>query len=392
MRVLLLDTAFAAAPIYRFLVEAGHEVWAMGNRAADLVARKAGPNWIEQDYSDVAAVEAHVARLGIERVVPGCTDVSIDTCCRLSVGVDLRDGAEVTDTLRDKGQFRAVCARLDLPAPRVVDVATFPRAGRHICKPVDAFSGRGITVFDGMDTAALEGALAFARAASPTGTAIVETFAEGDLYSCSAFVEAKRLTEAFFVIEGSSVNPYAVDTSYVVHDMPPACVRAIREALERLSAFLDLRDGLLHTQFILADGLPVIIEATRRCPGDLYPLLIEYSTGFRHAAKYASYFLGEPLDARHGERRHILRHTVTADDDGCFEGLVFRGSERVAGYFPLVPMGERLRARQGNRAGLLFCEEPGHDELLAAYDRFLARRAYRVDDARLPASGAAASA
>ena len=75
MKVLLLDTAFAAAPVYDGLIHAGHEVWVMGNRAQDLLAAKAGGNWIEQDYSQVAAVIAHIRRLGIERVVPGCTDL-----------------------------------------------------------------------------------------------------------------------------------------------------------------------------------------------------------------------------------------------------------------------------------------------------------------------------
>ena len=38
--MLLLDTAFAAAPIYDSLVRAGHDVWVMGNRANDLLAKK----------------------------------------------------------------------------------------------------------------------------------------------------------------------------------------------------------------------------------------------------------------------------------------------------------------------------------------------------------------
>src|SRR5579863_2192556 len=129
MKVLLLDTAFASVPIYDFLVQGGHDVWVMGNRPDDLLARKAGANWIEQDYSQVDAVESHIAHLGIERVVPGCTDVSIECCSQLSVAADFRDSAKVNDILGDKGAFRAICEQIELPAPRVVAESDFPLPG-----------------------------------------------------------------------------------------------------------------------------------------------------------------------------------------------------------------------------------------------------------------------
>jgi hypothetical protein len=379
MKILLLDTAFAAAPIYSSLIACGHDVWVAGNRSGDLLARKAGANWIEQDYGQTVAIQHHVARLGIDRVVPGCTDVSIETCLRLNAGPHLGDSPEVNTTLSNKQLFRKLCAQLDLPAPRVLEAAAFPLPGQFICKPVDAFSGRGMTVFDGSDLPALHQALSTARAASPTSSAIIETFVAGDLHSCTAFVENHKLTDAFFVKEGASVNPFAVDTSYVVHDMPLECIRLLCESLEKLCASLKLRDGLLHTQFILSGTKPMIIEIMRRCPGDLYSLLIEYSTGFRYAAKYASYFLGEKLDARPKARRHILRHTVTADEDVPFGGLTFGDSPRVCGFFPITAMGGQLRARQGNRAGILFCEHSSYADLLNAHQLFLERRAYRVD-------------
>ena len=378
MRVLLLDTAFGSAPIYDFLVHAGHDVWVMGNRPNDVVARRAGANWIEQDYSRFTAVEHHVRRLGIERVVPGCTDVSIEICSQLNVVADLRDSTEANKSLGDKGRFRAICQQIELPAPRLVEESAFPLPGQFISKPVDSFSGRGISVFDGSDLPEVRHCIDVARQASPTSRVLIENFIPGDLYSCSAFVEKHNLTEGFFVREGSSVNPFAVDTSYVVRDLPPKTMRVLREGLERLCAFLKLKDGLLHTQFILREKQPAIVEVSRRCPGDLYPLLIEYTTGFPYAAKYASYFLGERITGRRQTRRHILRHTVTADDDCYFEGLVFPQSHKIHAFFPIVPMGERLRSRQGNRAGILFCESSSYADLKNTYQIFLDRRTYGV--------------
>jgi hypothetical protein len=378
MKVLLLDTAFSSAPIYDYLVRAGHEVWVMGNRHADLLAMQAGSNWIQQDYSQVLEVEKHVLRHGIEYVVPGCTDVSIDVCLQLNMNPDLHDTAEVNGILSNKALFRNLCVELALPAPRVIPKENFPLQGRFICKPVDAFSGRGITIFNGNDGAALEAAYAIAREASPTSTALIETFEAGELYSCSAFVDCQRISTAFYVREGSSANPFAVDTSYIDYGLPPQCAKPLVESLEKLCAALRLKDGLLHTQFILTETNLSIVEVARRCPGDLYSLLIEFSSGFAYAAQYASYFVGAKQESKSNQQRNILRHTVTSAENTIFGGLRLGASNTVTAYFPTCAMGQILLARQGNRAGILFCESATREQLLQDYQIFISRKAYDV--------------
>jgi hypothetical protein len=148
MKVLLLDTAFAAAPLYDALVMAGHEVWVMGNRASDLLAQRAQGRWIEQDYSHVAAVESHVLAGQFSRVIPGCTDVSIATCARLSVMQGHMDASDTNTVISDKALFREISARIGMRAPRVVQPEALPAAGRLICKPVDSFIGQGISFFE----------------------------------------------------------------------------------------------------------------------------------------------------------------------------------------------------------------------------------------------------
>lgn len=376
MRILLLDTAFAAAPIYDYLINAGHDVWVMGNRAKDILAVRAGSNWIEQDYSRVDAVAAHVKQLGIERIVAGCTDVSIETCLSLQHNPQLHDSFETNLTLSNKAAFRRLCQELGLPAPQRVNESSFPLRGRFICKPVDAFSGRGITVFNGEDASALEHAIANAKKSSPTANMLIETFAYGQLYSCSAFVKEQRLTDKFYVIEGASANPYAVDTSHLVYDLPEASTQKLEASLEKICSALQLKDGLLHTQFILSDDEPCIIELTRRCPGDLYSLLIEYSTGFPYAAKYAASLIGEPLDTQQTTKRYVLRHTVTSLASSIYSGVNFCEPTSVRAFFPILQMGEPLLPLQGNRAGILFTETDSYEKLVTDYVRFMRRTVY----------------
>lgn len=378
MKVLLLDSAFSAEPMYEYLIAAGHDVWVMGSRSSDVLAVRASERWVNQDYSKPEEVLKHLKRLNIDAVVPGCTDVSLETCTQIGAPWFLGDTRAVNEALSNKAEFRRLCGELELPAPRAHALTSFPKRGQFICKPVDAFSGRGISVFDGEDASALQAAVASARQASPTSSIVVENFCAGDLYSCSAFVVHGKLTAPHFVREGSSANPYAVDTSCVVFDLDAHVIESLITGLERLSVHLGLSDGLLHTQFILSDGKPYIVEITRRCPGDLYSRLIELSTDFPYAASYASAFLGDIRVGMPMAERHVLRHTVTSFEGGVYGGLFFRTSQTVKAFYPLAQIGASLLPKQGNRAGVIFLDFPNRMEMLKSFESFLARDAYRV--------------
>lgn len=378
MKVLLVDTGFSALPIYDHLVASGHDVWAMGNRPNDSIARRAGPRWIAQDYSNVLEVGRHADRLGIERLVPGCTDVSIKTCTEIRGGDGYLDRAEVNDILADKKAFRSLCDALNLPAPRSVPAGQLPDKGHFICKPSDAFSGRGITVFNAGDVEATRQAIAAAKEASPTGQVVVETFVEGHLHSWSVFIESGCVRDGFFVLEGSSINPYAVDTSFVRYDMPRGCAESLCWAIEKIAAELNLTDGLVHTQFLWDGEAAFIVEITRRCPGDLYAMLIEYSTGYAYAGKYTSYFLGRASDTSEAFRRDVVRHTVTSAEGKIFSGLDFHDDVSIRAFYSLQSLGSVLEPGHGGRIGILFCQAGDGDARDLLYRKFIDRNVYRV--------------
>jgi hypothetical protein len=379
MKVLLLDTSFAAAPIYGYLKSCGHEIWVVGNRDGDLLAKIAQGRWVQQDYSDVASINSLVSELGIERVVPGCTDVSFNTCLQLSIMSELVDDYRNYTLLSDKARFRDLCRTLEITSPSAVALDSFPRIGRFICKPVDSYSGRGCRVFDGMSADELQNATKFARNESPTGQFLIETFADGPLHSCSGFVRAGQLENPVYVIEGSSANPYAVDTSYVVNNLTENVRITLKDDLKKIICNLQLKDGLLHTQFILNNNRAVILEISRRCPGDLYPLLIEYSTGFPYTAEYCNSFLGKTQEITPKQiDRRILRHTVSADEFCVYGGLLFSETVELISYFPLASLGAELHPSQATRAGILFCEGRNDVAIKKLYESFLTRSIYRL--------------
>lgn len=65
-RVLLLDTSFAARPIHDWLLSEPCEVWVIGNRPNDVLARRDPAHYLQDNYADIDVVQAHVDRLGID--------------------------------------------------------------------------------------------------------------------------------------------------------------------------------------------------------------------------------------------------------------------------------------------------------------------------------------
>ncbi|HGO5301446.1 ATP-grasp domain-containing protein [Vibrio harveyi] len=373
-RVLLLDTAFASVPIYNYLIKQGHSVYVMGNRAGDALAMRAGPKWINQDYSQIDSVKHIVSGYGFDYILPGCTDLSIEVCQEVVDTYDIFDIPEAYQHLGDKEHFRKMCAELNLLSPQRKQREDFPLPGRYICKPVDAFSGRGVSVIDGMDADSVANADEVARSVSHTGRSLFETFVEGQLYSYSAFIEQRKVIESFVVIEGSSSNPYAVDTSYVDDEFNEDARAVLKESIEAIAQHLQLRDGLIHLQFILADGQPYLIEITRRCPGDLYSKLIEYSTGFDYAGKFASYFVGKKYKTVVNQTNPVVRHTVSSLEVVSYESLEFKVSVSVKAFYPLLSLGSEVLANQKTRVGIAFLN--GNKK--AIFDSCIKRNLYKL--------------
>src|ERR1700757_4586983 len=104
-RVLLLDTSFAARPIHDWLLEEGFEVWTISNRPQDVLARRDASHYLQDNYADAVVVQSHVDRLGIDCVVPGCTDVSIETALRLRLKKTVLDTPGTYRKIADKSAF-----------------------------------------------------------------------------------------------------------------------------------------------------------------------------------------------------------------------------------------------------------------------------------------------
>jgi formate-dependent phosphoribosylglycinamide formyltransferase (GAR transformylase) len=381
--VLLVDTNFSSIPIYEYLVSLGMRVYLMGRNPDDFMAKNI-QNYIQIDYSDLKVLKQTISEFKIDYVIPGCNDHSYEICsqltgepCRINV-----DDFETTTTLLNKSKFRHFALLNQLPVPSVFTLESAKQADCSlIVKPVDAFSGKGITQIATPDFSSIQIAIEIAKSHSRNGEVIIEEFVEGQLYSHSAFLNNQKIIQDFIVEEYGSANSFVVDTSFVKINFPNHLLQQVRRCIEKIAQLLNLKDGLIHTQFICNEQKIWLIEITRRCPGDLYSQLIELTTAFPYVANYAMPFIGQPLkkESLNNQTKSIIRHTVTQQETGVFYNLSFQKPLNIARYISISTSGDLLKPSPNGRVGILFAEVNDEEQKMALTNAFLERRVYRVN-------------
>lgn len=380
-KILLLDTNISSSPIYNHLLCNGNEVFVVGGNPNDFLA-KSVKNYVNIDYSKIHQIRELIDSLNIKYIVPGCNDLSYQICSELNSEDKFPglDTFEVTETINNKEKFRAFAQKIGLPVPKVIPQDNVNNVWPIIIKPVDAYSGRGITIVHESDRKMLSAAIQQAKEFSRSKTCIIEEYIEGQLFSHSAFISNGGILLDFIVEEHGTANPFVVDTSYVVYDFPSKILLKIREAILLLVKELKLVDGLIHTQFILEASSFWIIEITRRCPGDLYSQLIEMSTGFPYSEAYLKPFINQVIKLNDNElsQSHILRHTISQPKEGLFGSLQFKLPIQIEKIFPLSLAGDIVKCSPFGRIGLLFLRANSESELKYLLQLALARELYSI--------------
>lgn len=381
-RVLLVDTNFSSGPIYHYLTRARHEVYVVGGNSRDFLARYSNRHF-NVDYSNLEKVREIIQREKIDYIVPGCNDQSYKVCAELNStklysGIDSLDS---TETLNNKDKFKSFALKHGLP---VATVLTREEVDGHwpiIIKPVDAYSGRGISILRDEDKHKLDSAINHAIEFSRSGDYLIEEYVEGQLYSHTAFIEEGRVIKDFIVEEHCTANPFTVDTSRVINSFPEEIQNQLQNNVNTMAQILNLTDGLVHTQFIHQEGKYWLIEVTRRCPGDLYSQLIEFSTGFNYAENYTRPFLGLPykLNKTESTNQRIMRHTLSWTDDILFGSIQFLTPIKIEKYISVSQTGDCIKSSPFSRIGIVFTQSDTDQDFDHLFERTLNRNLYNIE-------------
>ena len=380
-KVLLVDTNFSSAPIYNYLVRVGHEVYVIGGNQNDYLAKSIN-NYIKIDYSDVDKTRELIGVLGIDYIVPGCNDRSYQVCAQLNSNGQFHglDTIETSETINNKQKFREFANKIGLPVPQVVNNENIDEVWPLIVKPVDAFSGRGVTVILKTDRNLLKSAINCAKEFSHSNSYIVEQYVEGQLFSHTAFITGQQILADFVVEEHGTANPFVVDTSRVDYEFPEEMLTRIRAGIEMMAQSLSLVDGLIHTQFIKNGDEYWLIEITRRCPGDLYSQLIELSTSYNYVENYARPFINQEMliDNYTKKKSWIMRHTISQSTEGLFGSIQFNKPFLLEKMVPICMAGDFLKASPFGRVGILFAKTDAKDKLDELFNNTLERNLYVI--------------
>ena len=378
---LLVDTNQASYSLYKELCGFSSSVCVVGRNYNDALVGLSTEHTC-LDYSDYMAFINYVVQNNFRYIVPGCNYISYYECSILSHWYDnpFIDNLFNCHTIHNKSSFRDFALKHSIPSPALISFKDVLNYSSVMIKPADSFSGKGVHKFTRQDVQCLEKLVEYAKSYSPSNTVILEEFVAGQLYSYSSFICSCKVVQDFVVREDcAGPSRYAVNCSYVDYNFPRDILLDIRKEVEKIASLLGLCDGLLHVQLIF-DGQNIsFIEVMRRCPGDCYPLLIEYSTGYPYSKAYISPFIHQIIPINCSILRPhewIIRHTIHLPVGVPLWAIKFLRPVSIKLFIPLASAGDSACDQDWLRVAIVFFASSSEDEHNILYEQLLANQLY----------------
>ena len=356
-KVLLVDAGFSAIPILNALKKNGYFVGVCGAKHDDPCHQLADESHVV-DYSNTSTLEDVFKTYNYKFMVAGCTDVSYVASAAVAEKLKIPgfDLLETTNKIFNKDSFRRVCESLSLSSPKfvtnqkLVESLKFP----ILVKPTDSFSGKGIIRFD--SNKEFYKYIKSTKVGKKNTNLVYEEYVMGSLYSHSAFIKNGKIINDFFVLEYSTVYPYQVNSSHLDSGLKEIIRGEVRKSIIKIVQAYDLVDGLVHTQFISDNSKYWLIEMTRRCPGDLYSCLIEFSTEINYSDLYINSYLSRkgPAKKKIPNLKFYARHTLSNSTETIFSGVEVDVNCLQTTVFNLKKLGDKIKAAPLDRAAIIF--------------------------------------
>jgi len=228
----------------------------------------------------------------------------------IAEALGLRNGdPAVVWRLRDKAQTRAALAGAGVAQPQSVPVSTVAEAvaaaGRIgypvILKPRGLGASLGVVRAD--DAAQLAGHFAFTRDTrapdpvvySSDEPVLVEECVAGEEISIDSVVQDGKVAPLFIARKVVGYPPYAEEIGHYVSAADPLHADPdLMQALQDTHTALGFLDGWTHTEFMLTERGPRLIEVNGRLGGDMIPYLGMLATGIDPGRAAAAVACGRP--------------------------------------------------------------------------------------------------
>ncbi|MFF4807342.1 ATP-grasp domain-containing protein [Micromonospora chersina] len=259
---------------------------------------------------DADALLAREPGLAAARLVLPGLEYAVGAAARLADRLGLPGaGVAAADVFSDKHRMRLLADATGLanPAYELVDdparAAEFARAhgGRCVLKPTRRSGSLGVQLV----TDPAEVAACWAASATPPEPAeaterglptavLVEELLVGSEHSVELLVAEGETLFANVTDKRIAGGRYPVETGHTVPSaLPETHRRALRAAAVRLAEAAGFRSGMLHSEWILVDGVPALVECAARMPGDMITALVSIAYEVDFIEAYLRVLRGE---------------------------------------------------------------------------------------------------
>ncbi|GAA0823036.1 ATP-grasp domain-containing protein [Streptosporangium amethystogenes subsp. fukuiense] len=211
--------------------------------------------------------------------------------------------AETVRAVHDKLHMRDRLTAAGIPGPLAGQVASpddiTDFADRHgypvVVKPVMGAASSGVTVVHRPSQAEAAWQWGLAAEDAADGRLMVETFLDGPEISVEAFSE--RGEHLIVAITLKVKDPvHCVELGHMIRgELPPETEHLVRETVTDVLRALDVQNGLTHTEIILTDEGPRLVETHLRPAGDLIPETIRDTHGFDLLDLFVRQSIGESV-------------------------------------------------------------------------------------------------
>lgn len=375
-KCLIVGGGYADIPLILSAKKLGYYVITTNNRPAD-PGHKDADYYYKVDYSDKEAIYRLARDLDLSAICSGCNDFAALSAAYSAekLGLPGHDPYETAEIIHHKDKFRIFSLANSISGPEAVgcenmedvSVALEKLSFPLIIKPVDLTGGKGIAI--GNSEADILEAAKKAFTISKAKRLVVEEFIEGSRHGFSAFIYKQKVCFYFADNEHYYLNPYMVSGASTPSTVSEEVEQILCRELEIIARLLKLKDGILHTQFILRNDQPFIIEICRRAPGDLYIKLVEYATG----VDYPGWILKSSAGLDCGELRHTkptgyyLRHCVMCDKVGTLKDLTIKDNinNNIVDKYMWWEKGEKISDVMTTKLGIIFFKFHDYEDMYA---------------------------
>lgn len=377
-KLLILNGSHSEIPLILAGKKLGYYVITGGNRP-DLIGHKYSDEYVNCDFSDPELVYNTFKDKGLDAVCSCANDFGAITAAYLSdkLGLPGHDTYENALLIHHKDKFKAFAAKKNVPTPAAKSFDDIEAAVSSktiwqypiMVKPVDLTGGKGVTKVDNEDE--YEKAIEKAFKMSRKKTIVAEEFVEGSQHSFSTFLVNKKVIAFYSDNEYSDFNRFLVSTS----GGPATDVDFVKDILiseaEKIASALNLHDGVFHYQYIMSkDKKPHILEITRRCSGDMYPVPVQHATGIPWAEwivrAECGMDCGDLASGQYTQKIFGGRHCIMGEKEGTVKSVLIADELRNNIYEQFMWGGEGslIADHTVDKIGILFLEFSSEQEML----------------------------